>query len=195
MSYGKVYFARNSTGVKLGFTKKPIKRGINDNCNLSMVVDNFTLIEYISVKKPKSVKSLIEDEIISKNINRDLYDMTNDSIQKLCDKYRQNLEEDSDYESDDEEYESDYEESDLDDDDDEESELDEDEFIVEKIVSYTGGVKNPKTLLFNVKWKEYPSSQNTMEPFENLKDCIIFHKYIDKTPSLHFLKKKITHVI
>jgi hypothetical protein len=193
MSYGKVYFARNSTGVKLGFTKKSIKKGINDNCNLSMVVDSFTLIEYITVKKPKSVKALIASELLNKNINKDLYNLTltNDSINKLCNKYRQNLDEDSDYESDDEGSESDNSDS-------EESELDDvndEEFIVEKIVSYIGNVKNPHTLLFTVKWVGYPSYQNTMKPFKNLKDCIIFQEYINKTPSLHFLKGKITNII
>jgi len=102
MSYGKVYFSRNKTGVKLSFTKIRLNRAI-DNLNVCQLCENFTLVQFIIVKYPKSVKGRIEDEIKKKKINRDLYDLTNVDIQKLCAKYKQNLNNDSDYEESDSE--------------------------------------------------------------------------------------------
>ena len=104
MSYGKVYFSRNKTGVKLSFTKIRLNRAI-DNLNVCQLCENFTLVQFIIVKYPKSVKGRIEDEIKKKKINRDLYDLTDVDIQKLCAKYKQNLHNDSDYEESDSEYE------------------------------------------------------------------------------------------
>ncbi len=113
MSYGKVYFSRNKTGVKLSFTKIRLNRAI-DNLNVCQLCENFTLVQFIIVKYPKSVKGRIEDEIKKKKINRDLYDLTDVDIQKLCTKYKQNLHNDSDYEESDseseEESDSEYEE-------------------------------------------------------------------------------------
>jgi len=87
MSFGKVYFARNNTGIKLGFTNlKKIEESIK-RLDISHIPQEFTLCNYILVNNPKSVKFQIACEISHKRIHRDLYNITEYTISRLCEKY------------------------------------------------------------------------------------------------------------
>ena len=88
LSFGKVFFARNNTGIKLGFTNlKKIEDSIK-RLDISNIPEKFILCNYILVNNPKSVKFQISREIIDKKIHRDLYDISDYTIERLCDKYR-----------------------------------------------------------------------------------------------------------
>jgi len=89
MSFGKVFFARNNTGVKLGFTNlinidTSVKR-----LDISHIPQDFTLCNYILVSRPKHIKFQISREISHKKIHRDLYDISDYTISRLCDKYEE----------------------------------------------------------------------------------------------------------
>ena len=45
------------------------------------------------------------------------------------------------------------------------------EFFVEFILLHTGNPRKVSTLLFHVKWPNYPSSANSWEPWRNLRSC------------------------
>jgi len=55
MSKGFIYFAKNITGYKLGFTKIKLNDAIK-NLNTSQIIQNFTLVNAISVNYPKKIK-------------------------------------------------------------------------------------------------------------------------------------------
>jgi hypothetical protein len=102
MSFGKVFFARNNTGVKLGFTNLINIEDAVKRLNISHVPQKFKLCNYILVKNPKSVKSKISDEISHKKIHIDLFNISEYTISRLCDKYGEsdqilNLDMNSDY--------------------------------------------------------------------------------------------------
>jgi len=89
MSFGKVFFARNKTGVKLGFTNlinidTSIKR-----LDISHIPQEFILCNYILVSRPKHIKFKISREISHKKIHRDLYNISDYTISRICDKYRE----------------------------------------------------------------------------------------------------------
>ena len=118
MSYGRVYFARNKTGVKIGFTKISFKKKLV-HLNISQLSGDFTIINSIYVHKPKLIKEKIIEKILKKKINREIFDLSNDEINKLCQEFNVKIE-DSDFESEEEsdydyeselesDYESDYE--------------------------------------------------------------------------------------
>ena len=48
-------------------------------------------------------------------------------------------------------------------------------YLVEKIMGFK--MLNHK-VVFNVKWENYSEDENTWEPIENLKDCIVFKEFI-----------------
>jgi hypothetical protein len=50
-SYGNVYFARNKTGVKIGFTKISLKDKLL-SLNVSQLSDDFKICNSIYVHKP-----------------------------------------------------------------------------------------------------------------------------------------------
>jgi Chromo (CHRromatin Organisation MOdifier) domain len=52
------------------------------------------------------------------------------------------------------------------------------EFFVESILPHTGNPRKVSTLLFHVKWLNYPSSANTWEPWANLRSCEPLHVYL-----------------
>ena len=52
------------------------------------------------------------------------------------------------------------------------------EFFVESILAHTGNPRKVSTLLFHVKWLNYPSSANTWEPWANLRSCEPLHAYL-----------------
>jgi Chromo (CHRromatin Organisation MOdifier) domain len=62
------------------------------------------------------------------------------------------------------------------------------EFFVESIVSHRG---NPtrSAIEFLVKWRDYPESENSWEPYSNLRDNAILHDYL-KLKNLHRLINK-----
>ena len=102
MSFGKVFFARNNTGIKLGFTKLANIDTTIKRLDISHIPQEFTLCNYILVYQPKHIKFQISREIAHKKIHRDLYDISDYTISRLCDKYGEsslilNLEMNSNY--------------------------------------------------------------------------------------------------
>ena len=79
MSKGFIYFAKNITGYKLGFTKIKINDAIK-NLNTSQLIENFYLIGAITVNHPKKIKNEISKYLIDKKINKDLYNLSNNDI-------------------------------------------------------------------------------------------------------------------
>lgn len=53
-------------------------------------------------------------------------------------------------------------------------------FEVEEILGYT---MVDETIWFEIKWKGFPSSDNTLEPFENIKGCKQFESLLEKQVS------------
>ena len=107
----KVFFAENNTGVKLSFTRLSLKKAL-ENINKKNPDNEFTIIEYIIVKKPKVVRDFIANSIFDKKIeNTDLYDITDDEIKEIIEyardffnaKISKNL--DEDYDSDNKDFE------------------------------------------------------------------------------------------
>ena len=62
------------------------------------------------------------------------------------------------------------------------------EFFVESIADHQGGLTR-STIEFFVKWKDYPESENTWEPYTNLRDNEVLHDYL-KLKGLHLLINK-----
>ena len=62
------------------------------------------------------------------------------------------------------------------------------EFFVESISDHQGGLTR-STIEFFVKWKDYPESENTWEPYTNLRDNEVLHDYL-KLKGLHRLINK-----
>ena len=62
------------------------------------------------------------------------------------------------------------------------------EFFVESIVSHRGNL-NRSTIEFLVKWRDYPESENSWEPYSNLRNNEILHDYL-KLKNLHRLINK-----
>ena len=111
----KVFFAENNTGVKLSFTRLSLKKAL-ENINKKNPDNEFTIIEYIIVKKPKVVRDFIANSIFDKQIeNTDLYDISDIEIKEIIEysreffnaKITKNFEEDYDSDNKDfEEYDS-----------------------------------------------------------------------------------------
>ena len=53
------------------------------------------------------------------------------------------------------------------------------EFFFESISDHQGGLPR-STIEFFVKWKDYPESENTWEPYTNLRDNEVLHDYRDR---------------
>jgi hypothetical protein len=64
---------------------------------------------------------------------------------------------------------------------------DRDEFFVEKILAHRGDVGRLKTLAFHVKWRGFDESFNSREPWKNLRETKMLHRYL----FLHGLQKLI----
>ena len=62
------------------------------------------------------------------------------------------------------------------------------EFVVESIADHQGGLTR-STIEFFVKWKDYPESKNTWEPYTNLRDNEVLHGCL-KLEGLHRLINK-----
>ena len=62
------------------------------------------------------------------------------------------------------------------------------EFFVESITDHQGGLTR-SAIEFFVKWKDYPESENTWEPYTNLRDNEVLHDYL-KLKGLHRLINK-----
>ena len=55
------------------------------------------------------------------------------------------------------------------------------EFYVEKILAHSGNPAQLKTLNFHVKWRGFDESANSWEPWKNLRETAVLHRYlIDK---------------
>jgi Chromo (CHRromatin Organisation MOdifier) domain len=52
------------------------------------------------------------------------------------------------------------------------------EFFVESILSHSGDPRRVSTLLFHVKWLNYPPESITWEPWRNLRSCEALHTYL-----------------
>ena len=55
---------------------------------------------------------------------------------------------------------------------------DRDEFYVEKILAHCGDVGILKTLAFHIKWRGFDESFNSWEPWKNLRETEMFHRYL-----------------
>ncbi len=64
---------------------------------------------------------------------------------------------------------------------------DRDEFYVEKILAHRGDVGRFKTLAFHVKWRGFDELFNSWEPWKNLRETEMLHRYL----ILHGLQKLI----
>jgi ribosomal protein L21E len=64
---------------------------------------------------------------------------------------------------------------------------DREEFFVEKILAHRGDVGRLKTLAFHVKWRGFDESFNSWEPWKNLRETEMLHRYL----ILHGLQKLI----
>ena len=62
------------------------------------------------------------------------------------------------------------------------------EFFVESIEDRQGGLTR-STIEFLVKWKDYPDSKNTWEPYTHLRDNEVLHDYL-KLKGFHRLINK-----
>jgi hypothetical protein len=66
--------------------------------------------------------------------------------------------------------------------------LDPEKYNVEEIIDHRGKLTKSK-IQFRVKWIGFDSSENTWEPFKNLKNNIALNAYFAKHPKLMFLNK------
>ena len=107
----KVFFAENNTGVKLSFTRLSLKKAL-ENINKKNPDNEFAILDYIIVKKPKVVRDFIANSIFDKQIeNTDLYDISDKEIKEIIEyardffnaKISKNL--DEDYDSDNKDFE------------------------------------------------------------------------------------------
>ena len=64
---------------------------------------------------------------------------------------------------------------------------DRDEIYVEKILAHHGDVGRLKTLAFHVKWRGFDESFKSWEPWKNLRESEMLHRYL----TLHGLQKLI----
>ena len=55
---------------------------------------------------------------------------------------------------------------------------DKDEYFVEKILAHRGDIGRLKTLTFHVKWRGYDESFNSWEPWKNLRETEMLHRYL-----------------
>ena len=79
----KVFFAENNSGVKLSFTRLSLKEAL-ENINKKNPDNEFAIIDYIIVKKPKVVRDFIANSIFDKQIeNTDLYDISDKEIKEI----------------------------------------------------------------------------------------------------------------
>jgi hypothetical protein len=58
------------------------------------------------------------------------------------------------------------------------SNTDSDSFIVEQIINHKGNPKRKTQMSFEVKWKNFPSSENTWEPWSFVRDTDSLHEYL-----------------
>ena len=61
---------------------------------------------------------------------------------------------------------------------------DHEEFIVERILDMKGNPRKKKTLQFLVEWKGYDDSENTWEPWSNVRNLEALDEYIRSHPGL-----------
>lgn len=221
MTVGIIYFAKNYTGYKLGFTKINVKYAI-ENLNISQIGENFEFVCGGIAKNPKSVKDKLKNKIKENLIQKDLYNFINDKVpynllksnynivvidklNLLDDIYLNNSESDSDIEqSYDNLYNNKFINKDnkfIDKDDkfiDEEDNTDnsdytiEKENLIEKILFHYGDINNLKDIKFYVKWIDYPLEKSTWEPIKNLIHNEHFIEYIEsKKEELYKIKEII----
>lgn len=178
MPRGIVYFARNNTGVKLAFTTRLTLEEAIDNLNISQVSNNFIYVNARIFRHPKRVKRIISDELFYCNINRDIYDISNDDIEDILNRMNGtnhnnilNIEP-NDYGDDDHESEDTSEPDDSDNESNNDSSYDElsdnesREYEVEKIVAHRG--TNIDDIKFKIRWLGYDEKNDTFESINNL---------------------------
>ena len=80
---GKVFFANSNDGVKLSFTRLSLKNALK-NINKKSPDNEFTIVAYIIVKKPKVVRNFIANSILDNKIeNTDLYNISDIEIKEI----------------------------------------------------------------------------------------------------------------
>jgi hypothetical protein len=60
---------------------------------------------------------------------------------------------------------------------------DNNEFVIESILDH--GEDEGNNMLWKIRWQGYDESEDTWEPYQNLKDVELFHNYCLSIPSLH----------
>ena len=64
------------------------------------------------------------------------------------------------------------------------------EFFVEEILFFKGDVKKVSSLTFRVKWLAYDISYNSWEPWKQLMDNAVLHKYLIKVNLKNLIPRK-----
>jgi hypothetical protein len=64
------------------------------------------------------------------------------------------------------------------------AQVDKDAYVVEEILSHRGSPRRKRSMTFCVRWAGHDSSEDTWEPWENVKDCEALDRYIQRHPEL-----------
>ena len=65
------------------------------------------------------------------------------------------------------------------------------ELSVEKVLDHAGDRKKPTSMSFHVKWLNYDDSNNTWEPWKNLRLCDALHVYLADNDMSRFIPKNL----
>jgi Chromo (CHRromatin Organisation MOdifier) domain len=63
------------------------------------------------------------------------------------------------------------------------------EFFVESVIAHRGNIKSVSSLEFLIKWQDYDASENTWEPWKNLRLLPPLHSYL-RSHTLSYLVPK-----
>jgi hypothetical protein len=164
---------RNKSGVKISYSK--IHKYLHEeNVNIhSGLIGSFKIIASIDVENPKKIKNMIKRDIEEHMIRKDLYDISDNDVLTLCNKYKnyQVYLQDSEDESDDEE------------------DTCQNIYRVSKIIDHIGTPDNLLELRFRVRWYGYSEEDDTWEPLRNIESCEYLHKYLKKKREFKKLSK------
>ena len=69
---------------------------------------------------------------------------------------------------------------------------DQDEFVIDHIVEHRGDFKRKSTLSFKVHWTGYDQSEDTWEPWNNLRDTEQLHAYLRHIGEQQHIPKKFS---
>jgi hypothetical protein len=183
MSSGIVYFARNNTGVKLAFTTRLTLHEAINNINISQISNDFVFVNARIFRNPKRIKRIISDELYYCNINRDIYDISDEDIEDILNRMNGiNHDDILNLEPNNYEYEDELS-------DDDESDI---EYEVEKIIAHKG--TNVNNIKFKIRWLGYDKKYDTFEPICNLHnskdilECYIIDNLISSNDIVRYVR-------